>query len=260
MTSPPPSRLTLWLTALRDPRPWAAVALGASIVASTAIFSEGLVRVFRIRHQDHRIAVTGSAMRRIRSDLIVWKASIKAQAADTTGAYKKLATDAQAAQVWLLAQGVDPKTITLSSIAIEEVHPRDKEGHVLEDQTVAFRMSQSIEVSSGDIDKISRVSRAATELIDRGVNIQSDPPLYIYTGLAELKVQLLADASRDARLRADQIARNTGSKVGPLVSAKMGILQINPAHSTETSWSGNNDRTSLEKDAMAVVTASFSVE
>lgn len=248
------------LSTLRDARLWGALVLGATGIASTAVFGDALVRVFRIRHQDHRIAVTGSASRRIRSDLVVWRASVKAQAATTAEAYKKLSADVLIAQSWLQAQGVDPKTVVVSSIAIEEIHPRDKDNKILEEQTVAYRMSQSIEISSGDIDKIGRVSRGATELIDRGVSIQSEPPMYIYTGLAELKVQLLADASRDARARADQIARNTGSRVGSLVAAKMGILQINPAHSSEVSWSGNNDKTSLDKDAMAVVSASFTVE
>jgi hypothetical protein len=238
---PTSSRLSLWFPALRDPRPWAALAMGAALVASTVVFSEGLVKVFRIRHQDHRVSVTGSATRRIQSDLIVWKASVKAQAPETAAAYKKLVADVQATQAWLQAQGLDPKII-------------------LEEQVSAYRMSQSIEISSGDINKVAHVSRAVTELIDRGVDIQSEPPMYIYTRMAELKVQLLADASRDARLRAEQIAKNTGSRVGPLVSAKMGVLQINPQHSSDISWSGNNDRTSLEKDAMAVVTASFSVE
>ena len=67
------------LSALRDARLWGALVLGATSIASTAVFGDALVRVFRIRHQDHRIAVTGSASRRIRSDLVVWRASVKAQ-------------------------------------------------------------------------------------------------------------------------------------------------------------------------------------
>ena len=66
---------------------------------------------------------------------------------------------------------------------------------------------------------------------------------------------MLADASKDARLRAEQIASNTGSHLGKLITARMGVMQVNPKFSSE----GNNDKTSLEKDALAVVTASFEV-
>ncbi len=249
-----------WLAPFRSSRLWGALFFSGALVASSALLSQGMVRVFRIKHQDHRIQVTGSATRRIQSDLIVWKALVRVQAPETAAAYRKLTGDVQATQAWLLAQGIDPKILTISSVSTDEVHPHDKEGRPIEDQVSAYRLSQSIEIRSSEIDKVAKLARSATELMDKGVAIESQEPLYIYTHLAELKVQLLADASRDARLRAEQIARNTNSRVGPLLSAKMGVLQINPANSSDASWSGNNDKTSLDKDATAIVTAAFGIE
>jgi hypothetical protein len=40
----------------------------------------------------------------------------------------------------------------------------------------------------------------------------------------------------------------------------MGVLQINPALSTDVSAERNNDTTTLEKDVLAVATASFEVK
>ena len=71
---------------------------------------------------------------------------------------------------------------------------------------------------------------------------------------------MLADASKDARDRAEQIASHAGSKVASLIVAKMGVMQVNPAYSTEVSAEGNNDKSTLEKDALAIVTASFAIE
>jgi uncharacterized protein len=107
---------------------------------------------------------------------------------------------------------------------------------------------------------VERVSREATQLIDQGVYVASDEPLYIYTKLAELKVQMLADAARDARNRAEQIATQSSSHLGGLLTARMGVMQINPAYSTAVSAEGNNDKTSLDKDALAIVTATFAVQ
>ena len=89
--------------------------------------------------------------------------------------------------------------------------------------------------------------------------IQSDAPLYVYTKLAPLKIQMLAEASKDARLRAERIATSSGSQLGRLITARMGVMQVNPKFSSQVSGEGNNDKTTLEKDAMAVVTASFEV-
>jgi hypothetical protein len=118
-------------------------------------------------------------------------------------------------------------------------------------------MDQSIDVTSQQIDKVTKASNEATKLIEQGIYVDSEPPRYLYTKLAELKIQMLAEASKDARNRADQMAVNMGSKIASLESAKMGVMQINAANVSEVSAEGTNDTSSLEKDIMAIVTATF---
>ncbi len=96
--------------------------------------------------------------------------------------------------------------------------------------------------------------------MEQGVELESDAPEYIYTKLGDLKIQMLAEAARDSRVRAEQIASSTGAKIGPLRSARMGVIQINPADSTEVSNEGNNDTTSEEKDILTVVASTFALE
>jgi hypothetical protein len=116
-------------------------------------------------------------------------------------------------------------------------------------------------VRSTDVPRIEKASREVTSLLEEGVSITSAAPEYFYTRLGELKVEMLAAADKDARARADNILKNTGgAKVGSLVSADMGIININPANSTDTSEDGNNDHTSLEKDIITIVHASFKLE
>jgi uncharacterized membrane protein (Fun14 family) len=47
--------------------------------------------------------------------------------------------------------------------------------------------------------------------------------------------------------------------VGGLLNAKMGVLQVNEEFSTAVSWEGNDDKTTLDKDVLAIVTASFAL-
>jgi len=245
-----------WLT---GPFVMAAV-IGLSAIASASILARAGVEIFRIKHGEKRVVVTGSATRRIRSDFVVWRAGVRSQATDMSQAYKKLSADVPTVVAYLKTKGIDEKQIKVSAASISEIHPRDKEGHELPESTVAYVTEQQIEVSSGDLEKVERASREATELIDRGVYIHSDPPLYIYTKLAELKVQMVAEASRDTRNRAEQMAQQSKSQVKSLLSMRMGVLQINPAHETEVSAEGNNDHSSLEKDVLAVATATYGID
>ena len=236
-----------------------ALVIGVAIVATAAILSAGLVEAFRIKHQEKRITVTGSASRRIRSDLIVWRATVRSQNAELTGAYKKLAADVPTLVDFIKTHGMTEQQVTVSAASITEVHPRTQEGVEQEAVVAAYVAQQDVVVESADIAKVEQISREVTQLLDRGVYVQSSSPLYIYTKLAPLKIQMLAEASKDARLRAEQIAINTNSTLGKLITGHMGVMQVNEKFATQVSAEGNNDKTTLEKDVLAVVSAAFEV-
>jgi len=92
------------------------------------------------------------------------------------------------------------------------------------------------------------------------VPVTSERPRYFYTRLGELKVEMLAEAAKDARTRAESVVAQTRASLGRLRSADMGVINVNPANSTETSWQGNNDTTSLEKDVVAIVHVAFELD
>jgi uncharacterized protein len=233
--------------------------LGVALVAGLFVLGQALVDAVRIRQKEQRITVTGSATRRIRSDFIVWEAKVRSQDPALTAAYKKLAADVPVLVDFIKGHGIKETDITVLSTTVQEVHPRNENGVERPEVVAAYVTEQVVKVKSAELVKVEQVSREATQLIDRGLYVHSDAPLYIYTKLAELKIKMLAEASADAKLRAEQIANNTGARLGGLLNARMGVLQVNPEFSTEVSWEGNNDKTTLEKDVLAIVTASFGV-
>ena len=252
--SPQIGELTRWLTLAR------AVVIAVAVIAACSVLGSSMVQVFRIKHADRTIVVTGSAKRRIVSDRIVWKASVVSRAPNLDGAYRKLAEDMPKLLDFIKQSGVDDKLVVPSAIRIQEIHPKDKEGNAIEETIAAYSVEQDVKVESDEVDKIEKVSRDATKLIEQGLHIQSDPPLYLYTKLADLKIQMLADASRDARVRAEQIAKNTGASIARLQVARMGVMQVNAADESEVSGTGVNDTTSKDKDVLAVVTATFGID
>lgn len=82
---------------------------------------------------------------------------------------------------------------------------------------------------------------------------------YLYTRLAALRVEMLAEATQDARRRAEVMAHSVGSAIGPIRAARMGVFQITPRHSTEVSGEGIYDTTSVEKNITAVVSVTFAL-
>ena len=71
---------------------------------------------------------------------------------------------------------------------------------------------------------------------------------------------MLAEATKDARKRAEMISQNAGNELGELKYADMGVIQITPLYSNEISDYGMNDTYSLEKEITAIVHCEFKIK
>jgi hypothetical protein len=231
----------------------------------------GTWKSVRVKPEQRSIKVTGSAKKRIVSDLIQWEALLEAHAPDRTAAYKLLREERDKAVAFLAGQGIKKTEIQPQSTTFEEefdtldelkVIPGIKEPqHVMKKISKGYVTREVILVRSTDVGRVEQASREITSLLEQGVSITSEAPSYFYTRLGELKVEMLAAAGKDARARADNILRSTGgAAIGKLVDADMGIININPANSTQTSEEGNNDTSSFEKDIITIVHAEFELD
>ena len=233
------------------------VCIAAATIVSSVILSQGFLRVMKFTRE--QISVTGSAQKNIISDYVVWTASFSKRDADLATAYKKLKEDLEKVKKYLVSKGVNEKEIIIDQIAIKTVYKKNEKGNDTND-VQGYILTQSIKVSSGEVDMITQLSRTSTELLDQGMEFSSGAPEYIYTKLDELKMEMLAKATQNAKQRAESMTKATGNKIGFMRSAKMGVFQITPINSTEVSDWGVNDTTSLEKKVAAVVTVSFAIE
>lgn len=242
----------------------AIVALVAAPPVSTYIATQSWERV-KVRPVERSIRVTGSAKKRIVSDLIEWSASVSAEAKDKLAAYRKLHADVETTVAYLKAQGVPENQIFPDSAVVEEMYTTVYEGtgedRISKEVLTGYRGRQAVTVRSPDVQRVERVSRSVTELLEKDVSVTSGTPAYFYTKLGELKIEMLSEASKDARTRADNMLKSAGgASLASLKDADMGVINVNSANSTGTSWEGNNDTTSLEKDIIAIVHVTYGLK
>jgi uncharacterized protein len=233
-----------------------AVVLAVGLILATAIGGWFFVKGKR---GDQTITVTGSARKRITSDLVIWRSAISYQSPALSDAYRSLAEAVPKVKAYLVSKGIAENQITVSSISSQTLHGRSSDGMETSEIT-GYSLRQELSVRSTDVQKIGQIAREATELINQGILIESMAPEYYYTQLSNLKIEMLAEAAKDAKVRAEQIAQSTGSSIGSVRTARMGVLQITAADSNEVSDSGMNDTSSLEKDITAVVNIGFAVD
>ncbi|MEO6682787.1 MAG: SIMPL domain-containing protein [Ginsengibacter sp.] len=209
------------------------------------------------------ISVTGSAEKDFVSDLIVWKGSYSRKSMDLKSAYAQLKSDENTIRTYLSGKGIQNNEMVFSSVNInKEFNFRtDENGRSLGQEFSGYNLTQNVRVESSAVDKIDQISREATELIEKGIEFNSSAPLFYYTKLTEVKMDLLAKASADGKQRAEIIAKNSGSSLSKLKNANLGVFQITGKNSDEDySYGGTFNTSSRNKTGSITIRMEFAVD
>lgn len=227
----------------------------ASFVAAVLVFAY----TFKYRNRaDDMIVVTGLAKQEFDSDLAVWNGSFAVHDATLKGAYDRLKKDADSVRAFLKEKGIADDEYSISSASIQKEYEEVVEQNKTLSKFVGYQLSQNVRVESKALDKVETVARDVTGVIDKGVEMYSNSPEYYYTKLGDLKIEMIAQASKDGRLRAEQIAQNSAGSIGNLRYSSLGVFQISrPNSNTETSWAGTFDTSSRRKVASVTIKLQF---
>ena len=209
------------------------------------------------------ISVTGLAEKSFASDLIVWRGEYQRKSLDLKEAYALIKNDETNVRQYLKSNEIEDNEIVFSSISIQKEFDikRNEEGKQISSVFAGYKLSQTVTVESTNIDRVEVVSREVTKLIESGIEISSLEPSYFYTKLSELKIDLLAKASADAKKRAETIAVNSGGALGKILRADMGVFQITAPNSNEDfSYGGAFNTSSKNKKASITIRINYSIK
>jgi uncharacterized protein len=240
----------------------------ASIVSIAIIIScfIGVKGLAEFKSKKYDIDIKGYTKHQIVSDLIVWSGFFDVESDNLKNGYNILEVDKEKVRKYLVGKGFTEDDLIFSSISISEIHALNEYGSYT-NEIVGYNLAQTVTISSEEIDKVTEISRNATELLNEGVQFQSYAPEYHYTKLEDLKVNMLAEATQDATKRAKLIAENAGSKLGKLTNAKVSGIKVTPLYSVPDDYYDiygyggyvDNDTVSLEKEITVSVYCSFEI-
>jgi hypothetical protein len=226
--------------------------LGVSLVLSATI---GSFTFYKLRSMDS-ISSTGSAKKAVMSDKVKWTSSINRPAKMSTikDSYAKMDADLKEVKSFLAVSGVPEESIDVSPIYMNEIYEQ------YPGPEKNYNLMQNIKVESADVEKISKLSENTNSLIiNKGVLFSTNSLEYYYSKLPETRIELIASAVEDAKVRAGELAKAGGKKIGVLKSASSGVVQVLSPNSIEVSDYGMYDTSSIEKEIMITVKASFEI-
>ena len=228
-----------------------AIILGISFVVGAAVFGNYF---YRSRMQDNTIRVVGAATKRYESDIVKWRITVGRNTGlgDASAGYSDTRKAFEGLMAELKAAGISDEAISVQPINRNPVY--DNNGN-----HTGYSFNQSVYVISSDLATVEKLALNPDQMFEKGVALQSSLLEYYFSKLPDIKKELLAEATRDAKQRAIEIAKNSGSGIGSMRSARTGIFQITEPYSTEVSDYGIYNTSTRQKDVTVTVTAEFGV-
>jgi len=208
------------------------------------------------------ITVKGLAEKPIKADSAEWTLTISVTQASQAAALEKLATERKVAEAFLTKQGLAAETWTVD---VETLNPHFDEVFIKEvprQVQNGYDAVQSIHVTSKDLAKITLANKALLQLRAENHPVNALPPSYLVSNLENIKMSLIADATKNARTRATEFVKQDGVKVGVMKSASQGAFYILAVgrDAGDDSYGGVYDKSTIDKIARVVVTIVYNIE
>lgn len=216
--------------------------LGIAAIVCAAVLARAYT--YKYRSQD-TIVVTGLGETEFTSDLIVWSGTLTAEAQQVAAGYAQIEQSKAKVQHYLEEKGLPADAVVFEFVNVDKQFDPvyNANGNWAGERFRCYRLRQRFTVESHDVERVETISREISSLIAQGVSIEAYAPDYYYTKLDDVKMGLIETASADARMRAQKIAENAGTKIGRVASARMGVFQITGANTNEEFSAGGSFNT-----------------
>lgn len=230
------------------------VALALAIVFTGWLASSAI----RETRNDQDITVTGSAKKAIVSDLVQWKGALTAENTNLAQAATALKASVAKFNAFLAQSG--KVSVTFAPISSEPLSYTQTNADGSSRSIPGYRVRQSFQIESTEVTATTGLAgKTAEAMLGAGVPYEATLS-YLYTKIAELRLEMLQAATADAKNRGETIAKGAGVVIGAARNARVGVFQITAKNTAEVDDYGAFDTSSIDKEITSVVSVTFALK
>ena len=206
----------------------------SSVILSALLISLGLAAAgFFIgqgisgRHSGQRtISVKGLSEREVPASVATWTVDYSATGNDLAEINKRLADSTKAVLAFLKGAGFAETDMAVQPPSIHDtsMDVRDKDSPPPPER---YRSNQSVLLRTAKVDTIKPALASASNLMMSGVLLSGKAqPNYIFNELNDIKPGMIQEATKNARIAAEQFSRDSQTALGKLRNASQGWFQV----------------------------------
>ncbi len=215
------------------------------LMLSGYLLGNGLLRA---KEAERSVTVRGLAERDVTADLATWTISYSSTSSNLAEAQAKVQRDTKAIEQFFSGLGFPADALQPTGANVSSYSDRG---------VARFTVRQRLALRTNDIKRAQRAVAQQFDLVDRGVMLEEGSGMsYTFTRLNDIKPEMVAEATKDARASAEQFAKDSGARVGAIRDATQGYFSIEGRDGESGGW-GVSD--SPYKKVRVVTTVDFSL-
>jgi uncharacterized protein len=185
----------------------------------------------RFKSDIRTVTVKGLVEKEVKADQAIWTLRFTRASEDLKDAHTRIVSDRETAVAFLKSQGFKDEEISARPTRTIDKLAREY-GQSQEAERFRYIVTASLVVTTANVDLVTKAVGATEELLKSGVVLGGEQeggaanPRYVVTAFNSLRPQLLADATKNARVTAQQFASDSGAQVGKIRLANQGAIQI----------------------------------
>lgn len=161
------------------------------------------------------------------ADKVIWPLMYKDIGTDPALLYTNMVQKNKVIVNFLKTNGIAEEEI---SIAPPEVIDMQAERYGERNTPYRYNATSVIMVNSKNVDTVRKLMSEQAELMKQGIAITGGDyrynVVYEFTGLNDIKPQMIEEATRNARASAEKFAKDSDSKLGKIRNASQGQFSI----------------------------------
>ncbi|HPQ50552.1 MAG: SIMPL domain-containing protein [Alphaproteobacteria bacterium] len=186
----------------------------------------------QFRSYDRFVVVKGLSTKDVVADQGVWVLNFTVTGDQLAAAQALIESHEKNVRAYLVSQGLLDDQIMLQNFTVSDNQAKT---YGESDQGAPrYVLTEALLARSSDVGAVLRASQNIAELVKEGVTLGTPnggwnpAPQYTFTKINEIKPDMIAEATKNARVAAEQFAKDSGQAVGKIRSANQGVLQIEP--------------------------------
>ncbi|MBV16982.1 MAG: SIMPL domain-containing protein [Thalassospira sp.] len=229
----------------------AAVIVGVAIAGAGWFVGNGIANM---RSLDRYVTVKGLAEQDVQADRAVWPITFVATDDVLQTAQAKIEADTKTLLDFLASHGISKEMTELQNLQVTDQLAQSYRSGPIESRYI---VNQTIQVRTDDVKAVVAASQDIGKLLQGGIVLggqgYNPGPSYMFTGLNDVKPEMIAAATANAREAAAQFAADSGGQLGGIRRATQGLFQILAADGAPNM----NEASQINKTVRVVTTMEY---